>query len=346
MFNYSTFEKVGNKKASTRFTDPVTGEVLRSRVGTGGSPFSEGGPLPTVGANPKRGDTCPLSYAHIRPQGGGKVECWLGGGLITVKKPKVGEDEQQGGGRRGKVHGFSRAAQTRMKRKMAQTRIKCKPLFVTLTYPDDFPGSPRQWKRDLKVFFQRLLRAFPEVGDIWKLEPQKRGAPHYHMLVWLPYGYAEIHKFTKWVADNWYEIVGSGDINHWKWHMGLLGNGNLPCVGTINSPRGAMAYAGKYMGKLTEEGDLEPELLKAWGEAGRWWGVIGKKNIPWADLVEVEVSFQEAAILMRLIRRASRYVKNGKMYQIKSRQYQSLNFIAWQAGADFWFDRLDRLLRT
>lgn len=57
------------------------------------------------------------------------------------------------------------------------------PNFVTLTYPAKFPTVSRA-KRDLKVFQQRLIRRFPGSGGIWKLEPQERGAPHYHLLIW------------------------------------------------------------------------------------------------------------------------------------------------------------------
>jgi hypothetical protein len=324
LFNYSTSEKVGNKKGSTRFTDPVTGEVWRSRVsGQGGNPcpIHGGEPWPDV----------PLSKAHSRPEGDGKAEFWLGGGLITVSKPKVGEAVQLGGGRRGKITEFSRASRRRMLYMMAKTDKRKKPVFITLTYPDDYPGSPKEWKRDLKIFLQRFRRHFNQTGGVWKLEPQKRGAPHYHMIAWIPYN--EMKKTIKWVADNWYEVVGSGDINHWKWHMGLLGKGNVPCVGSIKSERGVMGYAGKYVGKMTEDYDLAPELVKAWGEAGKWWGIFGDVFIPWGELITAAVDFKEAAVLMRYMRRAAHF---------RSRQYQTLNLLC---GADFWFDRLDRLLR-
>jgi hypothetical protein len=61
-----------------------------------------------------------------------------------------------------------------------------------LTYPDGFPGDPRRWKADLKAWFKRLHRRFPDAAGFWKLElePRKRGihageiAPHFHLLLW------------------------------------------------------------------------------------------------------------------------------------------------------------------
>lgn len=249
---------------------------------------------------PRTGDafSATLSTAHIRPRA--SFEAYLKGALISVHRPKL-KNGQIGGGKRGIVGDFSRGSRRRMLRKMAMTERRCKPAFMTLTFPQDWPGSPREWKRLLKIFIQRLERAYPECGGVWKLEPQKRGAPHFHMLVWD--GFMDMRRFNRWVADNWYQIVGSGDRNHWLWHMGLLGQGNKPCVGSIKSERGVMGYAGKYVAKVADDYDLDPALRAAWSAAGRWWGVWGADNIPWAEVVTIGPSDPQINSLFRYMRR-------------------------------------------
>jgi hypothetical protein len=41
-------------------------------------------------------------------------------------------------------------------------------VFVTLTYPDEFPFTPEQWSRDLAALERRMKRQWPELAAIWK----------------------------------------------------------------------------------------------------------------------------------------------------------------------------------
>ena len=98
---------------------------------------------------------------------------------------------------------------------------------------------------------------------IWKLEPQERGAPHYHCLIW---GVDEEDLFD-FVAYTWYEIAGNNDRNHLKFHLGLLPN-SKPCVSKVRSWRGVWAYASKYLGKTFEVAGWEGNGLAAFGDHG------------------------------------------------------------------------------
>ena len=190
------------------------------------------------------------------------------------------------------------------------------PDFVTLTYPDAFPTVERA-KRDIKVFLQRLERQFPDAGYIWKLEPQQRGAPHYHLLVW---GCKEGELF-RWVVNSWYEIAGNGDFNHWKFHSGAL-EGSKPCVQKVRSFKGVWSYASKYIGKTFD--------VAEWGEqwTGRFWGVGSRQNIPFGEIENIEVTMKQVISIMRYQRRYS---------GIKSRQYDSLTIFC---NANHWIDKL------
>jgi len=164
---------------------------------------------------------------------------------------------------------------------------------VTLTYPCEYPTVARA-KRDLKIFLQRLNRKFEKAGLIWKLEPQQRGAPHYHLLVW---GIDNAILFG-WVLKNWHEIAGNGDRNHYLFHAGLLPD-SQKCVTKVYSFNGVWSYASKYLGKTFD--------VAQWGQkwTGRFWGIVNRENIPFGEEVTFETSIHEVINLMRFQRRFS-----------------------------------------
>ncbi len=132
-------------------------------------------------------------------------------------------------------------------------------LFVTLTYPRDWPGDWSAWKRQLDTWLKRVRRRLPGAAGVWKLEPQVRGAPHFHLLmIGAPYLGRE------WLSRTWYEVVGSGDPKH------LAAGTNVQLA---HSHRGVLAYAAKYTAKA--------QLLPAtWqGGVGRWWGVFNRAGL-------------------------------------------------------------------
>jgi hypothetical protein len=252
-----------------------------------------------------------LSTPHKCPEG--FINLYPEGHLIKISKPKNGIIPQVGGGKRGKAK-FSSASRRRLLHKTAKTDRKNIPILVTLTYPDQWPGDWKIWKKHLRNFAKRLFRRFPNAGAAWKLEPQKRGAPHFHLLVW-GVQFSWLYAF---VALNWYEIVGSGDIKH-------LSAGTR--VEIARYSRGSKSYFAKYLGK--NEG--------VWIEGvGRYWGFFG--NIPWADSFQTQISYPVAVQMMRYQRRFMQHtvkvIKNDKGEKIKvitkplkGRGYQSLSCI-------------------
>lgn len=237
----------------------------------------------------------PLSTVHKKSEN--KIPCieWTeGAGLLKVSKG--GKTETPKGGQRGKVKGFSRKSRLRLMRIIAKIRLDAPlPVFITLTYPFNFP-SPIESKKHLDIFDQRLRRAFPEIGFIWKLEPQERGAPHYHILAWG----VSVEKLGAFIPFAWHDIAGQGDENHLRFHLGLLGN--EPCVSQVRSRNGVMRYAEKYLGKTFE--------VAGWKEkyTGRFWAVVQKENIPFGVDMIMYIQKKDAHLLMRYQRRFA--VKN------------------------------------
>lgn len=217
----------------------------------------------------------------------------------------------------GGIKGFSPASRRRLLELIATVKRDAElPCFVTLTYPSEFPTVERA-KRDLKVFLQRLDRRFSMAGYIWKLEPQQRGAPHYHLLVWG----VDVVYLLSWVVENWYDIAGNGDRNHYLFHAGLLGNS--PCVQQVRSFRGVWSYAAKYLGKTFE--------VAQWGTkwTGRFWGVGNRKNIPLGEVIKIEVDHKKVVELMRYQRR-----------YMDMRKRKNLNSLKTFCDADQWINKV------
>lgn len=182
--------------------------------------------------------------------------------------------------KRGKIQGMSQSSRKRMFDQMNQIKRSAfrRALFVTLTYPQEWVDDWQLWKRHLQAFLKRLCREYPQAAVLWKLEFQKRGAPHFHFFVFgvrfIPY---------KTVARWWFEVVGSNDYAHLK-------------AGTeirrVQNRRKALFYVAKYMAK---RGEVDERYT------GRVWGVRGKKWLP-ILLTCVHVS-EEAFTLMQSILR-------------------------------------------
>lgn len=153
------------------------------------------------------------------------------------------------------------------------------PLFITLTYPSTWPKSPRTWKKHLEAFRSRFTRRFGKLPAVWRLEYQRRGAPHFHLLVFADLEPADLYF---WVSKSWFEVVGSGDPDH-------LAAGTR--VERVRSWRGMNAYAAKYMGKLERLDPGQPS-------PGRFWGVWYKDELP-ISFVETSITVEDAYRIRR-----------------------------------------------
>jgi len=174
-------------------------------------------------AHPPRRRDVGLSTSHIRPHTGGdlwQVNAYRGGSLIQVCAPSVRGDNN-GGGKRGIITRFSGASRRRLMRALAKTKRTLLPVFVTLTYPDNFPGDPNVWKLHLKAWLKRLKREHPKAAGFWKLElkPRQSGenagrvAPHFHLLLWgLPLSWnGDDH--AREIQVGWMLFNGCGELN-------------------------------------------------------------------------------------------------------------------------------------
>lgn len=229
---------------------------------------------------------------------GGSVQIWLDGSLLKVKKPQ-GTIKHSGGGKRSIVLGFSKASRRRLLQKIATIDKESTPLFVTLTYPSAYPLEAAEWKSHFDKWCKRLHRAYPQAALIWRLEPQRRGAPHFHVLL---YGVPLSGQAREWVRKAWYECVASGDPKHYR-----HGTDMRKC----DNSRAVRSYVGKYLAKTQaapQQTDEHGEVQSVdWSRVGRWWGVRYGENLPLSRVVaNAGITFSQSARLMRYLRK---YVK-------------------------------------
>ena len=156
--------------------------------------------------------------------------------------------------------------------------------FVMLTLRGVWSDDPNDWRRCLDTFCKRMRRAYGEVSGIWKLEPQERGAPHYHLLVF-GVNFIPHQMLSQW----WFDIVGSGDERHLQ--AGIS-------IEAVRSREGVMHYASKmYMGKIIE----------GFSGVGRFWGVFNRAKLPLSKAVRVEIA---GPVLVHFQRIARRFIQS------------------------------------
>lgn len=102
-------------------------------------------------------------------------------------------------GKRGKITTFSGSSKSRfMKAIISVNRLP--DYFMTLTFPSSFPDVKTAHSRFLRVFLQFLKRK--GMFFLWRLELQKRGAPHYHILC-----YSACADFDKIARNKWVDMM-------------------------------------------------------------------------------------------------------------------------------------------
>ena len=189
------------------------------------------------------------------------------------------------------------------------------PAMVTLTYPGDWetvaPDGARV-KRHMVLWRKRFQREYDEparyIWYIWKLEFQRRGAPHIHLWMAPPTSPGRSGlTFAVWLSETWAQVVDHPDPVQKARHR-LAGtaidvrNGLRAC-----DPKRLAIYFTKHSSPNLH-GDKEyqhivPELWRQPGRGpGRFWGVYGLKK----SLAVVEVSQDAYLAARRIVRRWSR----------------------------------------
>ena len=261
---------------------------------------------------------CPKNGTPIsRFKGSSSIEYAKGGRLLTLKSKEFDRGYRTDvDTKRGQIKGFSRKSRQRLMRKIHSINADevGKPVFLTLTYPKDYPTDTKTFKRHLDVFNKSLVRAYPDIWGLWRMEFQERGAVHFHYLLWdgihvnTVKGYSKKRKkitmvndrhdkhnqdVFSWISQTWYDIVDSGDINH------LAAGTSIEMVDSWN---GVVHYTSKYITKADSENH----------NCGRYWGEIQRRK--WKIQLQGETLTEDQFIrIRRVIRKKMQKDRNDKL---------------------------------
>lgn len=154
-----------------------------------------------------------------------------------------------GGGERGELGEWSKESRQRLMFVAANTPVEFTTM-LTLTYPN-IEQDGKLVKKHLNHLLSLLRYHHPTLSYLWFLEWQRRGAPHFHILV-------NVFVPKDWLSETWYRIVGSGNPDHLK-------------AGTkaeaLRKKDGGKRYAVKYATKMYQK-----EVPEGYRNVGRMWG--------------------------------------------------------------------------
>lgn len=159
--------------------------------------------------------------------------------------------------------------------------------FVTLTYHRPAP----EWQQQFAAFLQELRRR--GIRYLWRLELQKRGAPHWHLILWCP------PSAVQPLRGAWHRIAANGSRRHIQYGFH---------VRKVESYRAACAYVSKYVSKVSSDSPHQLTGHRHWGAS---------RSLPTAPHAEHAITeagfYQLRRFARRLIRSRNRQRRMWRM---------------------------------
>lgn len=165
-----------------------------------------------------------------------------------------GKKPDNSGGLRSEISSFSAQSKKRLKFSASNAF----PLLISqfgMTYHRTTPDG-KTVKKHLNNFLTAINRQYPESANLWILEFQSRGVPHFHIFLSLSHDQPGLHKF---LADTWHRISEPDSKEHLRFHKH---KNNF-----IAWDMGSGSYLCKYLDK--EHQKAVPEGFTG---VGRFWG--------------------------------------------------------------------------
>ncbi len=211
------------------------------------------------------------------------------------------------------------------------------PAMLTLTLPGDWltvAPTGRAFKKLVRKFEKRWLRAWGfEPIWLWKLEFQRRGAPHLHMFAVLPPPSARAgdHRkltpeeaaelgltvktrnrpavgdglgFREWLSEVWVDVVDHPDPAEREKHRAAGTGVDYAEAARLRDPRRMSVYFSKH-GSFKDkdyQNVVPPEWQAPGAGPGRFWGFKGLRPA----VVGATVQQEDALWAQRILRRYSR----------------------------------------
>ncbi len=195
----------------------------------------------------------------------------------TAKPPK-----------RGIITEFSRSSRKRLWYLLSSIDYRrfARPVWTTLTYHHGWSSDPSAIQRHVNTFLTDLRRQYPTITYIRRVEYQRRGAPHHHLLMMLPAGDDRLSSPAAhaWIAETWHRIADPSSIDH-RAHGTHTVN--------VESWRHLATYISKYLGKVAD-GEKNVRLNRCWAAS---------RDIPTSSWLIAHFDPRTTATLKRFFRR-------------------------------------------
>lgn len=185
------------------------------------------------------------------------------------------------------------------------------PAMVTATLPDEWETiapTGKAFKLLVRKFLKRYERAWRRrLVGVWKLEFQRRGAPHLHVLMVPPTGEVDGLRWREWFARTWAECLGvQGETfdRVVSVHAHRKASQDYAEGLRASDPKRVAVYFLKH-GLLSDKEyqHIVPTLWQGEGDGpGRFWGYWGLQRADQA----VPLTVDQAVTLARTLRRWER----------------------------------------
>jgi hypothetical protein len=230
---------------------------------------------------------------------GGKYTLRTAGEIVEITseldRAHKGYEKDRGKGQGYPVREFSQKSRRRLAKLCAAIHWGALPfLFVTLTYPDEFPTDGRECSRHLDNFRRTWSDQYGTPVAVWKREYQARGAVHFHIAILRPSESIPLEVIQRWAAKAWYQVVGSGDEKH-------LRAGTS--VEVLRKP--PVSYFSSHGEHGRDKKGYQNEVPECISNPGRFWGVWNIRP-DWNESDLSPEQFVEARRIMRAWARSKR----------------------------------------
>jgi len=224
---------------------------------------------------------------------------------------------------RGDVKTFSASSRKRLLRIFSRIQISCyqKMYFVTLTYHEAWREASFAPASDLNVFLQSLRDKYDNFDYIWRLEFQKRGAPHYHLIIMFrkERSVPTYANFLKYCISSWHRTADPDSKDHAAY--GVTG-------APLNDYRQAFSYCSKYSAKEETPNGCE--------YSGRRWGTsVGLALRPVLSLELPYAMYMQIRELARMFM-MQRGKISAKFIQYLSDPYTCHTYIQFDDFVEFY----------
>ncbi|SID09487.1 Uncharacterised protein [Mycobacteroides abscessus subsp. abscessus] len=198
------------------------------------------------------------------------------------------------------------------------------PAMVTFTYPGDWETvapDGASVKRHMVLWRKRFRREYGEPARyIWKLEFQRRGAPHIHLWMTPPNSIGKSGlSFATWLSETWAAIVNHPDEQQKLRHR--LAGTAIDILSGLRAcdPKRLAIYFTKHSSP-NSNGDKEYQHIvpSPWQEPGRgpgrFWGVYGLHKATATSEVSVDTYLAARRIIRRWSRSQATYGVLGSQF--------------------------------